>query len=1008
MKFYFPLSLKILVCFILTFHCFFSYGNNKIEDLKDELKRASNGYDKMQLCVKLSNQMRYEDTKQSIEYMEQAIKLVNDQGTATDNFNYQFKLGSLHIIDGNFAKGVEINTSILETSSILSDSLYLGIHNVIALGYHGLGEFHLAIKYGKKAIQLGESFQLSELAIPSIGCLAKINTNNGNYDEALAYFQKALQESIKKNRYIQKAYITKDLAELYFYRGESQLGIEAAQKSISTCKKYNLYIIENDALINLSWLYRQTNQLDKALSVINKVIDFLSEKKHAPLLIKAKDSKALILSQMDKMEEALDLALNTLAFAKEKKLQKQVIQSNETIAKLYGKKEDYKNAYYYQNEARQIKNQLLKEEKAKVIKLAEDNAEIETKDISAKIAETNLYHRLTTTFGYSLAIILWIALVLIMVFWRFGNNSFQPKFIIPNAAPNSSDFKYYMAQKISFWSFLMLLPITFHFYYWDVKGLLYSSFLINLMFIGTYFLAKKKNMKGIFYASLTPYFICAIAPLFASNLHSIPIAIVATFIINCFLIPQRFYLIVNVFFGCISTIFYLYHQSTSTSAHIPFSAELDLLITLFGIILIVVKVSFYYNNLRKLNQQVFNNNDFLRKIADINPHFIFTKNKNREFTFVNEALAKVYQLDKDKVIGKKDEDFNPQFSTENHFKEDDLQVLNNGVSIINRDEMVFDLDGKEIWLQTTKKPIFDANNNIIGLIGIANNITDKKKAELRVIESEARYRKLFDYSFDGLFIIDQECNIEECNNNVIEFLQCPNKEILLGQNLSDLFSSSCKPEVYANFLASEELVLPIKTASIENYFGEKQKVEFTIMKIVSHDNTQLVCTIKDISEKIALEEKEKELIQKQLEIHRINEELVAQTMSENQQNKFLDELKKNITSIIPDVDGNGKMKLNKLVRKIGNAINTEDNFYQFKLKFQKSHPDFFEKLNQINPQLTPTDLKISAYIRLGLSAEDMANLLAIEKKSVEMAKYRLKKKIYLNKEENLNTFILTL
>jgi len=122
----------------------------------------------------------------------------------------------------------------------------------------------------------------------------------------------------------------------------------------------------------------------------------------------------------------------------------------------------------------------------------------------------------------------------------------------------------------------------------------------------------------------------------------------------------------------------------------------------------------------------------------------------------------------------------------------------------------------------------------------------------------------------------------------------------------------------------------------------------------------------------------------------------------------LNEIRKNIKSVLPDVEGKSNLELNKLVRKIGNEINSEDNFYQFKIKFQKSHPDFFEKLYQLNPSLTHTDLKICAFIKLRMSPEDMANLLSIEKKSVEMAKYRLKKKVNLSKEENLNTFILSI
>ena len=242
-----------------------------------------------------------------------------------------------------------------------------------------MGELHLAVKYGQKAIQIGEDTNLSQLSIPAIGCFAKINMDNENYDESLHYFHKALQASNKNNRYIQRAYINKELAELYFYRNEFQLGMQAAQKAISISQKHNLYIIENEAMINLSWLYRATNQLDKALNTVNQVIDFLNEKKHAPLIIKAKISKALILCDKGQLDEAMALTNNTLVFAKENKFQKQIIQLNNSIAKLYGKKENYKNAFIYQQKAEQLQQELLKEEKAKIIQLAESNSGIALK-----------------------------------------------------------------------------------------------------------------------------------------------------------------------------------------------------------------------------------------------------------------------------------------------------------------------------------------------------------------------------------------------------------------------------------------------------------------------------------------------------------------------------------------------------------------------------------------------------------------------------------------------------
>jgi len=354
MKVHHSFTKKIVVFLLLISQCFLLFGNNNIEKLIKELKLSNSDMERMIIYGKLSDRIRYKDTKQSIKYIKEAIVLAEKVGTENDKTNYQFKFGALKGINGDYAKAIEINTRILETRENISDSLQIEIHNIISLSSYGLGELHLAIKYGKKAILLGETFQKPSLSIPSIGCLAKINMDYDKYDEALAYFQKAKKEAIIHSRYIQEAYVNKDFAELHLYRGENQQGIDAAKQAITIAQKYNLYVIENDALINLSRLYKKTNQLDKALIIIDDVINFVTEKRHTVLLIKAMISKSAILSQMDRKEEALSLALSTLKEAEEKKLNKEVIQIHESIARLYGKKEDFKNAFVHQNKAEKL------------------------------------------------------------------------------------------------------------------------------------------------------------------------------------------------------------------------------------------------------------------------------------------------------------------------------------------------------------------------------------------------------------------------------------------------------------------------------------------------------------------------------------------------------------------------------------------------------------------------------------------------------------------------------
>ena len=82
-----------------------------------------------------------------------------------------------------------------------------------------------------------------------------------------------------------------------------------------------------------------------------------------------------------------------------------------------------------------------------------------------------------------------------------------------------------------------------------------------------------------------------------------------------------------------------------------------------------------------------------------------------------------------------------------------------------------------------------------------------------------------------------------------------------------------------------------------------------------------------------------------------------------------------------------------------------DNFNSY---FSDIHSGFFEKLDNEFPQLTIAEKRLAGLIRMNLTNREIAGILNIEDASVKTAKYRLKKKIGLTDEQNLNTFLTTL
>ena len=80
----------------------------------------------------------------------------------------------------------------------------------------------------------------------------------------------------------------------------------------------------------------------------------------------------------------------------------------------------------------------------------------------------------------------------------------------------------------------------------------------------------------------------------------------------------------------------------------------------------------------------------------------------------------------------------------------------------------------------------------------------------------------------------------------------------------------------------------------------------------------------------------------------------------------------------------------------------------FREAFDNADSEFFKKLKDLYPELSPNDLKLCAYLRLNLSSKEIAPLINISPRSVEIKRYRLRKKMNLASNENLTNYIISL
>ena len=132
---------------------------------------------------------------------------------------------------------------------------------------------------------------------------------------------------------------------------------------------------------------------------------------------------------------------------------------------------------------------------------------------------------------------------------------------------------------------------------------------------------------------------------------------------------------------------------------------------------------------------------FLRQVIDLNPNFIFAKDREGCFTLVNQATAEVYGTSVQELIGKTDADLNSNPEEVANFRRDDLEVMERLEEKFIPEEMITDSRGQRRWLQTVKRPILSEDGTARQILGISTDITARKQAEEALHNSEEQLRQ---------------------------------------------------------------------------------------------------------------------------------------------------------------------------------------------------------------------------------------------------------------------------
>ena len=256
------------------------------------------------------------------------------------------------------------------------------------------------------------------------------------------------------------------------------------------------------------------------------------------------------------------------------------------------------------------------------------------------------------------------------------------------------------------------------------------------------------------------------------------------------------------------------------------------------------------------------------------------------------------------------------------------------------------------------------------------NLNDtEKKYNFKVLEKIYNYKgqdsKLLNIK-DSLILISSGTS----NSKIFSTLNNLEIQIQMANTAKEINENKIKYNTYIYILIICSLILFFSLITIRiNYNLQKEK------------GSRLEIEKKTISSK--LEEK--------------NRELMSKTNFIIQRNDYLKKIQKDVDSQKVD----SKILINRLSKELDLVIKSEKSYNDFDKMFIEVYPDFYNKLNAL-ASLSQTDLRLASYIKMNHTINEIASISGVSLRTVESQRYRLSKKLNLGKDQNLNSFLLSI
>jgi len=297
-------------------------------------------------------------------------------------------------------------------------------------------------------------------------------------------------------------------------------------------------------------------------------------------------------------------------------------------------------------------------------------------------------------------------------------------------------------------------------------------------------------------------------------------------------------------------------------------------------------------------------------------------------------------------------------------------------------------------------------------LSLSETFKEIKHHKISLEKNEQRVKILADAAFEGIIIHDK-INIVEVNQKILNMTGFE-REDLVGSSIFEITSPDFFNTVISNLEGDEEKCYKIKCK-------RKDKTEFDVeiwSKPIVYKGINLrVAAIRDITAQIEqleqlnyqvevnLKKEKKEALNLNSMLEVKKKELIANSLILVQEYEKNKKMITELETFSEDCDINTQQKLKSIINKYKITFESWKEFY---IRFVETNKDFYLKLKQKFPDLTKSELKLCALLKLDLTSSEIAALSYQSQNSIYVARSRLRKKMNMHKVDDFTVFFESL